>query len=145
MKKNKGFTLIELLVVIAIIGILAAIVLVSLNSARNAAKDARIQTDLSQVRNVAELIYTNDLQYDGLCTTTDNTLNEAEANYGSQLLTVEDDVDTQNGAAGGDPTCYASGNDYCVSAVLTGGGNLCVNDDGVTGDDACTNATSTCD
>jgi prepilin-type N-terminal cleavage/methylation domain-containing protein len=56
---KKGFTLIELLVVIAIIGILASIVLVSLNDARNKGYDTQIKSDIAQVRNTVELCYDN--------------------------------------------------------------------------------------
>ncbi len=59
MKMNfkKGFTLIELLVVVAIIGILASVVLASLNSARAKGSDAAIKANVSGIRANAELQY----------------------------------------------------------------------------------------
>lgn len=48
-KAHKGFTLIELLVVIAIIGLLASVVLASLDTVRTKAKAARLISDLQQI------------------------------------------------------------------------------------------------
>lgn len=64
-KKSKGFTLIELLVVIAIIGILATIVLVSLNSARSKARDSRRVSDLRQIALALEMYYDDNSTYPG--------------------------------------------------------------------------------
>jgi len=55
--KTKGFTLVELLIVIAIIGILSSIVLSNLTGARAKANDAKIQSQLSNIRGSAELYF----------------------------------------------------------------------------------------
>ena len=70
-KIQAGFTLIELLVVIAIIGILASVVLASLNSARDKGSDAATKSNLNNARAQAELYYDNNSRsYANVCTAT---------------------------------------------------------------------------
>ena len=117
MKKNKGFTLIELLVVIAIIGLLSTIVLVSLNSARNKAKDTRIKADLAQVRSLAELN-----------ADTSNTYVLAVP-YSTQYATLTADINAQVPQT---VVYNATATAYGASAQLTGTGAFwCVDSTGV--------------
>lgn len=55
--KELGFTLIELLVVVAIIGLLAAVVMVSLSSARVKSRDARRLSDIQQIKSGLDIYY----------------------------------------------------------------------------------------
>jgi len=56
--KKKGFTLIELLIVVAIIGVLASVVLASLNSARAKARNANRISGIKQIITAFNLAYT---------------------------------------------------------------------------------------
>ena len=60
---KKGFTLIELLVVIAIIGILSSVVLVSLQSSRAKARDAKRIADLGSIQQALALYYDSNNGY----------------------------------------------------------------------------------
>jgi len=66
MQNKKGFTLIELLVVIAIIGLLSTLAVVSLNSAREKARDARRLSDVKQLSTILEMQATEGLGTEAL-------------------------------------------------------------------------------
>lgn len=77
MNNKKGFTLIELLVVIAIIGILSGIVLTSLGTARNKAKQSSAVASASSLRSEMELNADTAGTYPAICvadTAADSTI-----------------------------------------------------------------------
>jgi general secretion pathway protein G len=62
-REHRGFTLIELLVVLSIIGLLSAIVLSSLNTARAKGRDAAREADIHNIQIALELYYSSNGKY----------------------------------------------------------------------------------
>ncbi len=119
-KNQKGFTLIELLVVIAIIGLLASVVLLALNSARQKSRDAKRLADVRQIASALELYFDTN---NGYPTAASGGLSALVPNYLGQLPTFPLPNDGCNTAsysytAGNTPSTYQVL--FCLSAT-TGG------------------------
>lgn len=72
---SKGFTLIELLVVVAIIGVLASVVISSLNTARAKAADSKLKQQLNNMRAEVDFYTGVGNEYPlGVCAITADTL-----------------------------------------------------------------------
>lgn len=88
---SAGFTLIELLVVIAIIGILASVILASLNSARSKADVANAEAEMRNIRVAMEYLYDDTGKYphggDAVCPPLPGTNNEVSLTPSSSGLT----------------------------------------------------------
>ena len=89
--KRAGFTLIELLVVMGIIGILASVVLASLNSAREKGSIAAAQAEINGIRKAFELLYWDTNLYpngaDSYCRASPGADNEVPLNGAGAGLT----------------------------------------------------------
>jgi len=115
-RRQKGFTLIELLVVIAIIGILALIILLALMNARSKGQDARIKSDIEQIRTQAEIIF-------------DNT----GGSYATVLVgqaAIAPLVADANTNSGGTAVINSTSTVYAASSPLKTGGFYCVDSTG---------------
>jgi type II secretion system protein G len=138
-RTHSGFTLIELLVVIAIIGVLSSVVLASLNTAREKARDARRKADLHEIQLALEAyaadtgLYPNENACDssrGWGATACSTMTGSDWNHSSYIWTAL--VPNYISALPVDPTNNASHyyyyepnigtKDYCLAVPLESGG-----------------------
>ncbi len=125
--KRKGFTLIELLVVIAIIGLLAAVLSVSLTGSRTKGKDASIKANMDTMRKALEMNATMSGTY----------VFPVVAPFGDNKPAYDNAKAAANTQCAGGACTWAdptSATAYCLlNSTLPGGGFWCLDSAGYIG------------
>ena len=116
--RKKGFTLIELLVVISVIGLLAALIMVNFNAARERARDVQRKSDLDQVKKALRMYYNdNNLYPINGSLVWGNPFQSADGNMIYMKLLPQDPAN-QGAAPTYQYTQAAEGQDFCLWATL---------------------------
>lgn len=122
-RSQSGFTLIELLVVIAIIAILSTIVLSSLGTARQRARNTRAKSEISQLRAQAELYFTVENGFNGVCTAVKSGQGLKE-----MLDSIKKNAETENSVV-----CAADASAWAVIADIKDESRFCADSTGYAG------------
>lgn len=114
LRSKAGFTLIELLVVIAIIALLASIVLVSLNNAREKSRNVKRVSDMTQLQKALELYYADNNTYPT------SSVSVALSAWSSSILVPKYLKALPATVLPADQGCTAANNDYTFRPNVTG-------------------------
>jgi prepilin-type N-terminal cleavage/methylation domain-containing protein len=134
LKVSKGFTLIELLVVIAIIGVLASIIIVTLNNGQTRGKNAGVKSNLANARTQAQVFYNTNsvanLTFTNVCNNgpvgTPPVQGIGSAVLAAAKITGLTAVGSDTGGSTSTATCNDSAGAWAAEAPLVGGGMWCV-------------------